>query len=300
MESSKKTFTKKTYVVSRNSYRIPNTIPAVMQSHKNYLRVMGYEEISNRYYMETAYHNFYMLNYTIEGKATLVFNNATYHLKKGDMVLLHKYPRCILSPMNEHDYDWKILFMHINGSDIKDMFNEIRQKDIVILHDFPYEKIASPFEKIRDELRNHTDATENRISAQIHNILLNIRDEAMKDQRAIAPPLKYILDYIHENYSRPIVFDDVAKHTFISKSHINSLFIQNLGTTPMQYVMHLRIQKAQEMLCTTDLTIKKIAVLCGFKDDRSMIYVFKTHCEMTPQQLRASMGKPVTPPPTPD
>ena len=291
METSKKTFTKKTYVVSRNSYRIPNTVPVVIQSHKYYLRIMGYEEVGSSYYMETEYHNFYMLNYTVAGEANLLFNNATYHLKKGDLVLLHKYPRCVLTPLNEQNFDWKIMFMHINGNDIKDMFNEIRQKDIVILHDFPLEKLSAPFEKIREELRNPSDGQENRISSYIHNLLLDIRDVAFKDQRDIAPPLKYILDYIHDNYLKPIMFDDVAKHTFISKSHINSLFIQYLVITPMQYVMSLRIQKAQEMLCTTNLTIKKIATLCGFKDDRSMIYVFKTHCDTTPQQLRSSVGK---------
>ena len=256
---------------------------------------MGYEEIGNNYYMETAYHNFYMLNYTIEGEAKLVFNNATYDLKKGDLVLLHKYPHFILTPQNQHNYDWKILFMHINGDDIKDMFNEIRQKDIVILHDFHMEKLSVPFEKIRDELTNYIEGQENRISGHIYTLLLDIRDIAIKDEKDTCPPLKHILDYIRSNYLTPITLDDVAKQTYVSKSHINSLFIQHLGITPMQYVMSLRIKKAQEMLCTTNLTIKKIAVLCGFKDDRSMIYVFKTHCDITPQQLRSSVSRPISP-----
>lgn len=294
METPKRKYTKQTYDVSAKSYRIANGVPAVMQSHKYYLRLIGYEELGNDYYTETAYHNVYMLNYTIDGEAKLVFDNATFHLKKGDLVLLHKYPRFILTPLNKHNYDWKILFLHINGDDIKDMFNEIRQNNIVILHDFPMEKISSPFDKIIDEMRNYDDGQENRISAHIYSLLLDIRDFAQKGADDTCPALTHILDYIRDNYLSPITLDDIVKYTYISKSHINSLFIKHLGITPMQYVMSLRIQKAQEMLCTTNLTIKKIAALCGFKDDRSMIYVFKAHCETTPQQLRSSVRKPVT------
>lgn len=293
MEIRNKKYTKQTYDVSPNSFRIANGAPAVMQSHKYYLRLIGHEEVGNNYYTETAYHNVYMLNYTIEGEAKMVYDNATYHLKQGDLVLLHKHPRFILTPLNKNNYDWKILFLHILGDDIKDMFNEIRQNNLVILHDFPMEKISVPFDQITEEARKGNEGSENRISAQIYSILLEIRDFAQKGETDACPALVHVLDYIRDNYLSPIMLDDIVKYTYISKSHINALFIKHLGVTPMQYVMRLRIQKAQELLCTTNLTIKAIATMCGFKDDRSMIYVFKAHCEMTPQQVRFSAKKPV-------
>lgn len=297
METPKKRVTKQVYDVSKNSYKIFNSVPTIRQPHKYYVGVFGYEEIGNDYYMETAFHNCYMINYTIEGEAKLIYNNATYHLKKGDLVLLHKYPRFILTPENKKNYDWKIFFWHIYGDDIKETFNEIRQNDIVILHDYPLEKIKPAFEMLTEEFREYREGQENRVSVQLYSLFLDIRDFAVNESGTALKPLAHILDYIAANYRQPITLDDIAKYTFVSKSHINSLFIKHLGVTPMQYVMSLRIKRAQELLCSTNITIKRIAVDCGFKDDRSLIYAFKTHCDMTPQQLRSSMGKPIIAPP---
>ncbi|MDE7159120.1 MAG: AraC family ligand binding domain-containing protein, partial [Clostridiales bacterium] len=178
MEGPKKKFTKLNYDVSSNSFKIYSPAPSILQPHKYYMRVFGHEEIGNNYYMETECHNYYMINYTIDGEAKLVYNNATYHLKKGDLVLLHKYQHFILTPQNKHNYDWKIFFFHVYGDDIKEFFNEIRQNDIVILHDFPIEKIERLVRGLTDELKEYREGQENRISTEIYSLFLNIREFA--------------------------------------------------------------------------------------------------------------------------
>ena len=59
----------------------------------------------------------------------------------------------------------------------------------------------------------------------------------------------------------------------------------------MQFVLNLRLQKAQKLLMTTNLNLKKVARLCGFKDERALIYAFRTHLDSTPSDLRKNVKK---------
>lgn len=284
-------YTKLIYDVSKNSTKLSNPIPAAPQPHKFYVKMLGFEEIGKRYRIERKYYNRFMINYSVQGSAKLVYNYATYTLEKGDLCMTYDYNPLTLSPKSEKDYDWVIYFLHIFGDDVKDIFNEIAENNIVLLHNFPIGKIKPLFLELFETIKNPTEGSENRVSALTHELLLNIRDYAKSSPSNETPNLNHVIEYIKRNFSNPITLDDIVHVSFFSKSHLNSLFIEALNITPMQYVMNLRIKKAQELLCTTKLTMKEIAQDCGFKSDRALIYTFKTHCEITPQQLRSSARK---------
>lgn len=285
-------FTKLNYVVSKNSAKITCARPASMKAHQYYVKCLGFEEIGKEYYNERRYYNWYMINFTLHGSAKLIYNNVTYKLKKGDLCFTYDYNHTVLMPESDRDYDWVIYFLHLIGDDIADLFNSITQDNIVILHDFPLEKIEPLFKQLFKTIKTQPDGYENRVSALTHELLLNIRDHAQSALINTIPRLQHAIEYIETNYRNPITLDDISKCAFFSKSHLNSLFLQNLNITPMQYVLVLRLKKAQELLYNTNLTIKQIAQDCGFKDDRALIYAFKSHYEMTPQQLRSSANKP--------
>ena len=61
----------------------------------------------------------------------------------------------------------------------------------------------------------------------------------------------------------------------------------------MQFVLNLRLQKAQRLLMTTNLNLKRVAALCGFKDERALIYAFRAHLDTTPSDLRKNVRKEI-------
>ena len=60
------------------------------------------------------------------------------------------------------------------------------------------------------------------------------------------------------------------------------------GMSPSDYVITLRIQKAQSMLAQTDLRIKDIALACGFENEYYFSNFFKKHTALSPTAFRAA------------
>ena len=58
--------------------------------------------------------------------------------------------------------------------------------------------------------------------------------------------------------------------------------------SPSDYVITLRIQKAQSMLAQTDLRIKDIALACGFENEYYFSNFFKKHTALSPTAFRAA------------
>lgn len=71
-----------------------------------------------------------------------------------------------------------------------------------------------------------------------------------------------------------------------SESVLLRNFRQVTGTSPMQYIINHRIQKATEMLITTDLKSCDIALSCGFHDFSYFTKTFKRIMNMTPVEYR--------------
>lgn len=106
-----------------------------------------------------------------------------------------------------------------------------------------------------------------------------------KDLRDAAR-IKTMLAYIQNHYQEELTADTIAKSASISTSECLRCFKSAIHTTPIQYVKQFRIQKAAELLSSTDRKIVEIGNLCGFQD---MSYFSKTFREvkgLTPSRYR--------------
>jgi two-component system response regulator YesN len=63
-------------------------------------------------------------------------------------------------------------------------------------------------------------------------------------------------------------------------------FKSNYGVGIIEYLTHVRIQKAKQLLCSTTKTVKEIAEMCGYSDQNYFSKVFLKHCDMTPTAYR--------------
>lgn len=94
------------------------------------------------------------------------------------------------------------------------------------------------------------------------------------------------LTYMAQNYDREITLEELAKSSGYSKSHFEHTFIKTTGTTPMKYLNSIRLKTAYEMVTSTSLPIKDIALSCGFKDALYFSRRFREAYDISPKQLR--------------
>src|SRR5690606_33507001 len=103
------------------------------------------------------------------------------------------------------------------------------------------------------------------------------------------PRVNQAVRFIHEHYSQPLTNADVAHAAHSSVSHLSSLFVQQMGTAPMKYLEHLRLQRATEMLRFTNAGVKEVMVACGYHDAAYFSNRFRQHSGQSPRAFRRAV-----------
>lgn len=100
--------------------------------------------------------------------------------------------------------------------------------------------------------------------------------------------LLQVLEYINERLDQDIKLADLAALLNISPFHFSHQFKQSLGTTPYQYLLQQRIERAKQLLKQTDRSIMEIAFLCGFNSHSHLSKQFRQLTGITPKVYRAN------------
>ncbi|MDR3051995.1 MAG: response regulator [Oscillospiraceae bacterium] len=119
---------------------------------------------------------------------------------------------------------------------------------------------------------------------------LACRDKHSPLRRSAA--VRKACQYIEANYQNPaIMLRDVAEHVALSNNHFCTVFSQEMGSTFIEYITLLRMEKAQAFLKGTDLSSSEIAEQIGYNDTHYFRYLFKKHTGMNPRDYRAAHRK---------
>jgi two-component system, response regulator YesN len=97
--------------------------------------------------------------------------------------------------------------------------------------------------------------------------------------------------YIEENYRKQLSYKEVAKEIYISPSYFLNLFKQETGKTFVDYLTHLRINKAKKLLLSTELNITEIAFETGFNNSNYFSSIFKKITGSTAKEYRKNIEK---------
>jgi AraC-like DNA-binding protein len=93
--------------------------------------------------------------------------------------------------------------------------------------------------------------------------------------------------YVFERYTDPsLSLLDIASHVGISQTHLRRVFKENLGVSPVHYVVFLRIEKAKNMLKDSNCTVSEISHLCGFSDPYYFSREFKRQVGISPTEYK--------------
>ena len=102
----------------------------------------------------------------------------------------------------------------------------------------------------------------------------------------VNPKLRTAVLYIEGHYGQNMTLEDIAAHVGVNRTTLTVLMKQELGCTAMEYLMKYRIVVAKKQLAFTDVPIKDIAGLVGFKTVQHFNRLFKAHTGTTPAAFR--------------
>lgn len=98
--------------------------------------------------------------------------------------------------------------------------------------------------------------------------------------------IKKALHYIELHYMEDITLDDISAHLNVSPFYFSRVFSQITGQTFKNYLNTVKVEKAQNLIRTTETPILDVAYDCGFNSIRTFNRVFRNIKGYTPTSLR--------------
>ncbi|MDO4191660.1 MAG: AraC family transcriptional regulator [Erysipelotrichaceae bacterium] len=124
-------------------------------------------------------------------------------------------------------------------------------------------------------------------------ILCLLKSTELVTQQAASTPmqqkfenemLEQILLYINENLYSPVNVEELCKTFTLSRSTLQSLFRQNLGVAPKEYISSLKLKKSKTLIRESKFTLSEIAAMLGYSSIHYFSRKFKQEFGMNPSE----------------
>ncbi|OLY94988.1 AraC family transcriptional regulator [Cnuella takakiae] len=97
-----------------------------------------------------------------------------------------------------------------------------------------------------------------------------------------ASRLQYVMRYIHEHLTDKILVDQLCRKAYLSRNHFFKWFREQVGITPLEYIINERIKLAKQLLSNPRLSLAEISQQCGFSDVNYFVRLFRKVEGITP------------------
>lgn len=165
-------------------------------------------------------------------------------------------------------------FFLVNGSE---------KKEISILAEQIVDEKAG--DKYAKEFMIHTLTVE--LMIHLSRAMRNEWEENLRVKNGKARELvKIARQYMDENFEQGITVAEAAQYVFLSQGYFTRAFKDELGISPMNYLMKKRIEKACELLENNEIKVSSIAVQSGFSSPQRFNVAFRKLMGKTPMEYR--------------
>ena len=131
---------------------------------------------------------------------------------------------------------------------------------------------------------------------ETHGILLQLVSRFLtqeifkyKDRGQVPDKILNTISYIQLNLSRDLSITYLAKRANLHTDYFSRLFHQHTGERPVKYIHEKRIERAQYLIITTQMTFAEIATQTGFENVFYFSKIFKKITGMSPGNYKKQM-----------
>ena len=93
-------------------------------------------------------------------------------------------------------------------------------------------------------------------------------------------------EYLYANYDKNVSLESLANYACLSVNHLLRTFKLAYNQSPHQYLIQIRLQRAQLLLAKTEYPVYEIVNMVGFKCTSSFIRLFRNRYQTTPLKYR--------------
>lgn len=247
------------------------------------------------------------LFYTVKGQGKIKVKATEYEMRPRSLLIINAgVPYCIETPDSSVEYmalnfDYTKNAIHHNlpvapvpvQSFKRDMLLDVHTfTDSAILSEVLYIKEMEALQKklsaILDEHIHKILYYENKTGHMLAQCIFeSLRFLKMGDDGIRRSPVSHILSYIHANYPTNLTNAAIGERFGYHPNYISFVIKRITGMSLRQYLIHVRLMHAADLLETGSLSIAEIAEQCGFCDISYFSKCFKKRFGTNPSEYRS-------------
>ena len=247
-----------------------------------YLTWCGHYFCTDSYFMERETYPYVLVIFVREGNMDVRYNGKNYLIGKGDVLLID----CV----NPHYYrahdGLEFLYVHFDGTASHELTELIIQNNNspVFRRSHNLKVGQELFDCVQFFLKGGiTNIFQE--AFHIERILYLLSCEA-EEKITESSPMDKIITHIHENFTRTITIEELAKMVSVSPSYLAHIFKKQTGYAPVEYVIKMRMERAMMLLTHSSKTIAEISYEVGYESISAFIKIFKRRTGSPPSAYR--------------
>lgn len=223
------------------------------------------------------------------GRGEIHFDNQVISVREGDLMVCK--PGIKLRTRSSDDYPLKGISIIIGNLKLHNMPPEIlldEEKNPILHLNKNYDVLSRYFTNVLLENSDAKLGSLDLISFMLQSIIIHIIRIANqpKETASISTISRNTRDYIRENYAQDLSLNALASFVFVSPYHLAHIFKEEIGMSPIQFMIKCRIDEAKRMLAETDLSVREIAQLVGYPNANYFNMLFKKIAGESPGKFR--------------
>lgn len=230
--------------------------------------------------------NFYVFEYVKSGNVHIRANGNEYVAGPGDLYILKQGLEVEYFSIDQKQIE-KVWF-NMHGRLLDHLMEAYNMTDDVIIS---HCDVEHEIFKIHDVLQSSSPAPDAtcKLALYIHELIMkislsnNTADLSFQPASSTAEKLKNLIE--HQIYYKTSL-QDLAKQESTTEKYMIRTFKDKYGVTPYAYLIQKRIEAAEELLRTTELSVKDIAAKLAFSDSNYFSRAFKKHTGLSPVVYR--------------
>jgi AraC-like DNA-binding protein len=236
------------------------------------------------------HHEIYEILYFLDGEGIIQLGHEQYPVNSDTMVLI--------SPFTPHAVfaHTRMTVLVLAFEDFLQGFPNSRELFSRVLNRPKYHhlntlsanELRDTFRKILYEQNHNNSFSDLTTQSHLLHLLVILAREWEMEQvsDSNAHRASVLRRYIESHYFDYLTSEDLASMLKLTPRHMNTIFKEQFGLTPMQYLNDVRVNHANSLLSDTDKEIVSICFETGFEAVSTFYRTFKNKVGVSPQQYR--------------
>ena len=251
------------------------------------------------FHIPVHWHDEVEIIYIKKGSITIYIGEESFPAREGDLFFVNSGELHFMESddMNVEYYTllfpWAFLSFQIEDALEREVFMPLRQKKLLLPIRAEEPISERQISAIICEVIAVNDKKEKGYQLRTRSLLLELVECFIKEDAFLQATItgtsgiqRELLAYIQEHYTEKITLSMLASEFHLSEKYISWYFKEHFNISFIQYVSHLRMTKAKDLLLTTEQSVTEIAFSCGYPSVNFFIRSFKELHGVTPLQYR--------------